>query len=167
VVERLAAVQAGRLSEQITTPVLEAESSSSSSSDEDEDNSLIKDGLQDIKSTWKKITVKPTSTKPARKKMSFRLVSLLVYTVGVKCHGFEPGVEYAPEHIFSLSENAANKLVKGQMNDLIRHTHSHLVRVYPKGTRVTSSNYEPHRYWAGGCQVVALNWQTVGKYFID
>jgi phosphatidylinositol phospholipase C delta len=150
-------------------PVLEVETSSSSS-ECDEDESLIKEGLQDIKggiqdikSVLKKIGQKHVPTKPGRKEMSLRLAALLVYTVGVKCHGLDPNVEYAPEHIFSLSENAANKLVKANMNELITHTHLHLVRVYPKGTRVNSSNYQPHRYWAGGCQVVALNWQTVGK----
>jgi len=34
------------------------------------------------------------------------------------------------------------------------------VRVYPKGTRVSSSNYLPQPYWSAGVQLVALNWQT-------
>ena len=71
--------------------------------------------------------------------------------------------EYAPEHIFSLSENTANKILKQTMMDLIKHNRSHLVRVYPKGTRIGSTNYEPHRYWSAGCQLVALNWQTFGE----
>lgn len=95
--------------------------------------------------------------------MSLRLASLLVYTVGVKCHGVDSEVEYAPEHIFSLSENSANRLMKASIQDLVKHNHTHLVRIYPKGTRVSSTNYEPHRYWAAGCQVVAINWQTFGK----
>lgn len=99
--------------------------------------------------------------------MSFRLISLLVYTVGVKCHGVGPqaGIEYQPEHIFSLSENAVNRLMKasGVLRELIMHTQKNLVRIYPKGTRVNSTNYEPHRYWAAGAQVVAINWQTFGK----
>lgn len=113
----------------------------------------------------KNLTKKRAKAKPAKKEMSFRVASLLVYTIGVKYHGLDPSVEYAPEQVFSLSENAATKILKANMNDLIRHTHSHLVRVYPKGTRVGSSNYHPHRYWAGGCQVIALNWQTVGKLY--
>ncbi|KAF5373484.1 hypothetical protein D9615_009422 [Tricholomella constricta] len=106
-------------------------------------------------------------------KMSFALVSLLVYTVGVKCRGLGPNQGYAPEHIFSLSESAADKLIKrrggagagdgdgdGTARELVRHTREHLVRVYPKGTRVSSTNFEPGRYWAAGAQVVAINWQT-------
>jgi len=143
---------------------IEAETTSSSSDSEME--SMIKEGLNDIKSTWNKLRGKGDGNPPAhthRTKMSCRLASLLVYTVGIKCRGLNPNVEYAPEHIFSLSENTANKLVKDNMVDLVKHTHTHLVRVYPKGTRVDSTNYLPHHYWASGCQVVAINWQTFGK----
>ena len=97
--------------------------------------------------------------------MSMELVSLLVYTVGVKCRGLNKKEEYAPEHVFSLSENTANKLLKQGMMDLIKHNRTHLVRTYPKGTRIGSTNYEPHRYWSAGCQLVALNWQTFGGSF--
>lgn len=44
--------------------------------------------------------------------------------------------------------------------DLIKHNKTHVVRIYPKGLRLNSSNYEPHRYWAAGAQLVAINWQT-------
>lgn len=39
-----------------------------------------------------------------------------------------------------------------------------LSRIYPKGTRVDSSNYMPQLFWNAGCQMVALNFQTVGKH---
>ena len=95
--------------------------------------------------------------------MSMDLVSLLVYTVGVKCRGLNKKEAYAPEHMFSLSENMANKLLKQAMIDLIKHNRTHLVRTYPKGSRIGSTNYEPHRFWSAGCQLVALNWQTFGE----
>lgn len=63
-------------------------------------------------------------------------------------------------HMFSLSENAANKMLKFGMMDLVKHTRTHMVRIYPKGTRVSSTNYEPHRFWCAGAQLVAMNWQT-------
>ncbi|KAL5514659.1 hypothetical protein ACEPAG_1975 [Sanghuangporus baumii] len=93
-------------------------------------------------------------------KMSLELVALLVYTVGVKCRGFNKKETYAPEHLFSLSERTANKVLKQSMLDLIKHNKTHLVRIYPNGTRLSSSNFEPHRYWAAGAQLVAINWQT-------
>lgn len=96
--------------------------------------------------------------------MSLELVALLVYTVGVKCRGINKKEQYAPEHMFSLSENTINKILKQSqsMVDLIKHNRTHLVRIYPKGSRIGSTNYEPHRYWAAGAQLVALNWQTFG-----
>lgn len=111
------------------------------------------------------IVMSPTATTPLRvkSKISSSLLNLLVYTVGVKCRGINKKEEYAPEHMFSLSENAANKMLRFNMWDLIKHTKSHLVRIYPKGTRVSSTNYEPHKFWATGAQLVALNWQTPGK----
>lgn len=36
-------------------------------------------------------------------------------------------------------------------------------RIYPKGTRMDSSNYLPQMFWNAGCQMVALNFQTMGK----
>ncbi|TFK38082.1 hypothetical protein BDQ12DRAFT_683948 [Crucibulum laeve] len=101
----------------------------------------------------------PQMQKP---KMSMALIALLVYTVGVKCRGINKKEEYAPEHMFSLSENAVNKLIRTGtgMQDLIKHCRTHLVRIYPKGLRLNSTNYEPHRFWSAGAQLVALNWQT-------
>ena len=108
------------------------------------------------------------SDQAPKPKMSPELLTLLVYTVGVKFRGLNKKEVYAPEHMFSLSENTTNKMLKEQQQDggiagdLIKHCRGHLVRTYPKGTRIGSTNYEPHRYWAVGCQLVALNWQTFG-----
>ncbi|KAJ3802906.1 1-phosphatidylinositol-4,5-bisphosphate phosphodiesterase 1 [Lentinula aff. detonsa] len=98
----------------------------------------------------------------ARSKISMSpdLLSLLVYTVGVKYRGINKKEVYKPEEMFSLSENMANKMLKVGMIDLIKHTRAHLVRMYPKGTRVNSTNYQPHKYWSAGVQLVAINWQT-------
>ncbi|KAJ7766326.1 1-phosphatidylinositol-4,5-bisphosphate phosphodiesterase 1 [Mycena maculata] len=106
----------------------------------------------------------PSSTSDPSKtpKMSFALLALLVYTVGVKYRGINKKEAYAPQHMFSLSENTATKIIKsGAVLDVIKHTRTHLVRIYPKGTRLKSSNYEPHGYWSAGAQLVALNWQTL------
>ena len=54
--------------------------------------------------------------------MSAHVVSLPVYTVGVKCRGIDKKEVYAPEHVFSLSERTANKTLKPGMQDLIKHT---------------------------------------------
>ncbi|KAM6501475.1 hypothetical protein JOM56_004489 [Amanita muscaria] len=105
-----------------------------------------------------------STSKPKPPKISPNLQSLMVYTVGVKFQGINKKLDYAPEHMFSLSETTANKMIKAGdgtgMYDLIKHCRTHLVRIYPKGLRVNSTNYEPHRYWSAGAQLVAMNWQT-------
>ena len=97
----------------------------------------------------------------AKLAMSPALISLLVHTVGVKCRGLNKKEVYANNEMFSLSESAANKLLKWAWWDLVKHARNHLVRIYPRGVkRVASSNFVPIRYWMGGAQLVALNWQT-------
>ncbi|KAG5715311.1 1-phosphatidylinositol-4,5-bisphosphate phosphodiesterase 1, partial [Termitomyces sp. T112] len=147
--------------------VLEADTSSDDSEDEEESNAKrisgeIRHGMQELKAKWRRVRGTSASNPKEKVKMSFSLASLLVYTVGVKCRGLGKEHGYAPEHIFSLSENKMNKMLKtgSTMRDLVHHTKDHMVRIYPRGTRVSSSNYHPHRFWAAGAQVVAINWQT-------
>ena len=96
-------------------------------------------------------------------KMSLDLLALLIYTVGVRSQGLNRKEAYAPEHMFSLSEGAANKLLKDNMIDLINHTQDRIIKVYPKVVRINSTNYLPHRYWSAGAQLLSLNWQTYGE----
>ncbi|KAG8724218.1 Phospholipase C, partial [Ceratobasidium sp. 423] len=94
-------------------------------------------------------------------KMSRSLADLLVYTVGVKFRGLNKKEHYTVEQMFSLSEKTANKVLKDNCTGLVKHCRTNLVRLYPNGTRVSSTNYEPARYWAAGVQLVAMNWQTI------
>eukprot|EP01123_Difflugia_compressa_P010552 TRINITY_DN3892_c0_g2_i1.p1 TRINITY_DN3892_c0_g2~~TRINITY_DN3892_c0_g2_i1.p1 ORF type:complete len:255 (+),score=23.42 TRINITY_DN3892_c0_g2_i1:82-765(+) len=43
---------------------------------------------------------------------------------------------------------------------MINYCRKQMARIYPKGTRVDSSNYTPVTGWNMGCQLVALNFQT-------
>ncbi|GAA5842020.1 hypothetical protein JCM5353_001096 [Sporobolomyces roseus] len=101
-------------------------------------------------------------SKPKDIGMSQSLASLLVYTVGVKLRGFNKKETYAPTHVISVGENRLTKMLKdeGARQDFISHNRGHLTRAYPKGSRVSSSNFVPHHMWAAGVQLVALNWQT-------
>jgi hypothetical protein len=44
------------------------------------------------------------------------------------------------------------------------HTEKQLMRSYPAGMRIDSSNFNPVLFWAFGLQMVALNYQTEGKH---
>lgn len=42
----------------------------------------------------------------------------------------------------------------------MQHHQVQFSRIYPKGQRIDSSNYNPVPMWNSGCQMVALNYQT-------
>ncbi|KAL0452733.1 UNVERIFIED_CONTAM: Phosphoinositide phospholipase C 6 [Sesamum latifolium] len=63
----------------------------------------------------------------------------------------------------SLSEQRLEKAVTLYATDLIRFTQKSILRVFPKNTRVTSSNFKPTRGWMHGAQMVAFNMQGYGK----
>ncbi|KMZ73688.1 Phosphoinositide phospholipase C, partial [Zostera marina] len=47
---------------------------------------------------------------------------------------------------------------------LVRFSQKNIIRVYPKGTRITSSNFNPFIGWTHGAQMVAFNMQGHGKH---
>nr|BBG55861.1 phospholipase C [Nicotiana benthamiana] len=63
----------------------------------------------------------------------------------------------------SLSEPALEKAVDTRSKEIIRFTQKNLLRVYPKGIRVDSSNYDPFVGWTHGAQMVAFNMQGYGR----
>ncbi|TKY47543.1 Phosphoinositide phospholipase C 6 [Spatholobus suberectus] len=63
----------------------------------------------------------------------------------------------------SLSEQALEKASDSYGADIVRFTQKNILRVYPKGTRLNSSNYKPHIGWTYGAQMVAFNMQGYGK----
>ncbi|TFK12110.1 nuclear receptor-binding factor 2 [Platysternon megacephalum] len=52
------------------------------------------------------------------------------------------------------------QLTKSPM-EFVEYNKKQLSRIYPKGTRVDSSNYMPQLFWNAGCQMVALNFQSL------
>ncbi|XP_047944379.1 phosphoinositide phospholipase C 2-like isoform X1 [Salvia hispanica] len=63
----------------------------------------------------------------------------------------------------SLSEQELEKAVATYTQDIVRFTQRNLLRVYPKGIRFDSSNYNPLIGWMHGAQMVALNMQGYGR----
>ncbi|KAH7864055.1 hypothetical protein Vadar_025182 [Vaccinium darrowii] len=63
----------------------------------------------------------------------------------------------------SLSEQELENAVRTHATDIVRFTQRNLLRVYPKGIRFDSSNYNPYIGWAHGAQMVAYNMQGYGK----
>ncbi|TKW36681.1 hypothetical protein SEVIR_2G455600v4 [Setaria viridis] len=63
----------------------------------------------------------------------------------------------------SLSEQQLAKLAEDHGTEIVRFTQRNILRIYPKGTRVTSSNYNPFLGWVHGAQMVAFNMQGYGR----
>ncbi|KAL9995864.1 putative phosphoinositide phospholipase C [Helianthus debilis subsp. tardiflorus] len=63
----------------------------------------------------------------------------------------------------SMSEQTLEKAAEDYGSGLLRFTQKNFVRVFPKGTRVTSSNFKPLLAWMHGAQIVASNIQGYGK----
>ncbi|KAL2557062.1 Phosphoinositide phospholipase C 2 [Forsythia ovata] len=64
----------------------------------------------------------------------------------------------------SLSEQELKNAANYCGNLLVRFTQQNLLRVYPKGLRIGSSNYNPYVGWTHGAQMVAFNMQGDDKY---
>ncbi|XP_039136380.1 LOW QUALITY PROTEIN: phosphoinositide phospholipase C 2-like [Dioscorea cayenensis subsp. rotundata] len=63
----------------------------------------------------------------------------------------------------SLGEQKFAKAVASHPDEVVRFAQRNLLRIYPKATRVTSSNYNPLLGWTHGAQMVALNMQGYGR----
>lgn len=97
-----------------------------------------------------------------------------VYAQGFKFHGFSAPEAQHINHIFSVAEGKFNKQcdkpadsraqapapTKNPKAELEKHNMRYLMRVYPSGKRIDSSNFNPLASWRRGVQMAALNWQT-------
>ncbi|XP_058502174.1 1-phosphatidylinositol 4,5-bisphosphate phosphodiesterase zeta-1-like [Solea solea] len=91
------------------------------------------------------------------------LSDLVIYTQSVKFVSFS----YSKDNQncyenTSIAEKKARKLAKATGADFVQHNQRFLSRIYPSGSRVLSSNYNPQDFWNVGSQLVALNFQTLG-----
>ncbi|KAI1847501.1 hypothetical protein JX266_006353 [Neoarthrinium moseri] len=82
-----------------------------------------------------------------------------VYTRGVSFKSLSQPEAAMPTHIFSLSESGVMEVHEKQAPDLFKHNQDYMMRTYPSGMRIGSSNLDPPVFWRKGIQIVALNWQ--------
>ncbi|EST07810.1 C2 domain protein [Kalmanozyma brasiliensis GHG001] len=92
------------------------------------------------------------------------LCALGVYAQSVKpvnSSWYETTLTNGPhDHLINISETGLLDLLPKQAEAIKKHNAEHLMRVYPKGTRISSKNLNPVPFWGVGAQVCALNWQT-------
>uniref|UniRef100_A0A8C1U3C9 Phosphoinositide phospholipase C n=1 Tax=Cyprinus carpio TaxID=7962 RepID=A0A8C1U3C9_CYPCA len=85
--------------------------------------------------------------------------NLVNYVQPVKFNSFETCK--SNYEMSSFVETKALELLKESPVEFVEYNKLQLSRIYPKGTRVDSSNYMPQVFWNAGCQLVALNFQTI------
>uniref|UniRef100_A0A8C5I9H7 1-phosphatidylinositol 4,5-bisphosphate phosphodiesterase n=1 Tax=Gouania willdenowi TaxID=441366 RepID=A0A8C5I9H7_GOUWI len=88
--------------------------------------------------------------------------TLVNYTEPVKFKSFEVAAKRRKYYeMSSFVETKGMDTLKNSPIEFVEYNKKQLSRIYPKGTRVDSSNYMPQLFWNVGCQMVALNFQTL------
>ncbi|KAI9884678.1 MAG: hypothetical protein M1823_003528 [Watsoniomyces obsoletus] len=105
----------------------------------------------------------PDGKKVKKSKILDALGKLGVYTRSYHFSNFDQPEASFPTHIFSLSEKALTDVRETHGQKLFSHNRNFLMRVYPHGFRISSSNLNPVMAWRDGVQMVALNWQSLDK----
>ncbi|XP_056464967.1 1-phosphatidylinositol 4,5-bisphosphate phosphodiesterase beta-1-like [Gadus chalcogrammus] len=88
--------------------------------------------------------------------------TLVNYVQPTKFNSFEASKKAGRSFQMSsfVETKALEHLTKSPV-EFVEYNKSQLSRIYPKGTRVDSSNFMPQLFWNAGCQLVALNYQTI------
>ncbi|XP_023534544.1 phosphoinositide phospholipase C 2-like isoform X1 [Cucurbita pepo subsp. pepo] len=91
--------------------------------------------------------------------------NLIAIHAGKPKGGIDACLKVDPEKVrrLSLSEQQLEKAVLTHGKQIVRFTQRNILRIYPKGTRFDSSNYNPMIGWTHGAQMVALNMQGYGR----
>ncbi|XP_027329943.1 phosphoinositide phospholipase C 2-like isoform X2 [Abrus precatorius] len=91
--------------------------------------------------------------------------SLIAIHAGKPKGGLAECLKVDPDKVrrLSLSEQQLEKAAINHAKDIVRFTQRNILRVYPKGTRIDSSNYNPLIGWMHGAQMVAFNMQGYGR----
>ncbi|KAH7312597.1 1-phosphatidylinositol-4,5-bisphosphate phosphodiesterase gamma 2 [Stachybotrys elegans] len=136
----------------------EAEDSLSSSDEDDSSDDEVKEARKSYKN--KKKAEAPQGIIP-------ELAELGVYAQSVKPRDnswfeSEALLDGPHHHLINVSESGLAAHMPDMNEKIARHNASHLMRVFPKGLRISSSNLLPVRYWGVGAQICALNWQNFG-----
>uniref|UniRef100_A0A8C1XBF8 Phosphoinositide phospholipase C n=1 Tax=Cyprinus carpio TaxID=7962 RepID=A0A8C1XBF8_CYPCA len=109
-----------------------------------------------------KVTVIEMGTAYSEVNATEEMSTLVNYIEPVKFKSFE--VAAKRNKYFEMSSFVETKgmdTLKNSPSEFVEYNKKQLSRIYPKGTRVDSSNYMPQLFWNVGCQMVALNFQTL------
>ncbi|ORY07036.1 hypothetical protein BCR34DRAFT_447992, partial [Clohesyomyces aquaticus] len=107
---------------------------------------------------------KPTKKRSTKTSNIIKILGDLgVYTRGISFKDFKSPEANTYNHVISFGETKFNNECKPKTQTkqlLEEHNMRCLMRVYPAGHRINSSNFEPLQFWRRGVQMTATNWQT-------
>ncbi|CAL8090516.1 unnamed protein product [Orchesella dallaii] len=145
------------LEESVSAPGPEVPEEDISSSSEDDEDSAEPD---DLKNLEKSQSDKGTAEKESE--ASDEISDLVNYIQPVHFYSFEAAQGRNKSYeMSSFDERQAMTLLKERPVEFVNYNKTQLARVYPRGTRVDSTNFMPQVFWNAGCQLVALNFQTM------
>lgn len=84
------------------------------------------------------------------------LSSMGVFTRAFHFNSFDQPEAAIPTHVFSLSEATVLDVCEERPESIFGHNLEHLMRAYPKGSRLSSSNLDPAPFWRFGIQMVSV-----------
>lgn len=105
--------------------------------------------------------------KTAEKKKPSKIIRALsdlgIYTRAVSFKSWAQPEATMQGHIFSMSEKMFTTHHTDNSAKLFEHNRDYMMRAYPSGLRIGSSNLNPPPFWGSGAQIVALNWQQTDE----
>ncbi|XP_042869568.1 1-phosphatidylinositol 4,5-bisphosphate phosphodiesterase gamma-1-like [Penaeus japonicus] len=103
-------------------------------------------------------------TRKTEQRIKQEMSNLVVYFRAVRCDPSKQFV-YGGTHneVSSFPENRMESLILSSPKGLLKFHKVGFSRVYPKSSRLDSTNYNPVPMWNHGCQMVSLNYQTGDK----
>jgi phosphatidylinositol phospholipase C delta len=101
------------------------------------------------------------------KKPKQKVSKVLSDLIALSAVTFKPPLTQGPVYeMHSFSETKIAKFLALDYISFAQWNKRQFSRIYPKGTRFISSNYDPTHSWNAGCQMVALNFQKRGMLII-
>lgn len=128
-------------------------------SDDDDDDETLSNNSSDISINLACLNRVPEA------ESTTALSNLVLYVTPVPFKAFSCNLMQRKFfEMISIGEKLGYDLIRRFADQWTLFNQQHLTRIYPRGTRIDSSNFFPHRFWAAGCQMVALNYQTLGQF---
>lgn len=135
-------------------PSLKSDSQKHNDLDDGDDNEDVEEDDDDDDATDK-----------SKKFAAPEYTRLIAIHAGKPKGGLSAALKVDPDKVrrLSLSEQQLEKAAARYGKEIVRFTQKNMLRIYPKGTRITSSNYNPLIGWMHGAQMVAFNMQGYGR----